>query len=506
MTTLAILSDPPTEELEARLRAEQGPPRPSESTTRINQLAGMVKLALLLAIPALICVHFANVVDPDLGCHLRTGEWILEHHAAPQVDPFSRPMVGSSWQDYSWLYDLVLIRLFSKLGLAGIVTYTAGMMLGITAAINHLVRRIRGDSSLATRLTFLAAISMVHLYTPRPWLFTILLFTLELDILMHARRSGSVREFVWLPVIFALWANVHIEFVYGLLLLALALVEATVSKLTPDQDTRLRPEWLGVALSVSAFATLINPYGWRVYSAAYQLATQKSILNKISELGAIPFRDIVDFLILLLALGSTVALARRQRFLPFESALLAVAIVLSFRSQRDEWAIIVVAVAILASTLPRKKVTTRLPRFTVALASAAAALMVWGSFRALNVNNPRLEAQVAKTLPADAVNAILTRGYPGPLYNEFTWAGYLMWKLRMPVSIDGRLNLYGDERIDRADATWRAEPDWASDPQLMSAGVVIGPVKASLTQLLRTDPHFQLVYEDNLAAVFIARQ
>jgi hypothetical protein len=41
---------------------------------------------------------------------------------------------------------------------------------------------------------------------------------------------------------------------------------------------------------------------------------------------------------------------------------------------------------------------------------------------------------------------------------------------------------------------------------LTSAGVVIGPVKAPLTQVLRLDPRCQLVYEDNLAAVFIARR
>ena len=32
------------------------------------------------------------------------------------------------------------------------------------------------------------------------------------------------------------------------------------------------------------------------------------------------------------------------------------------------------------------------------------------------------------------------------------------------------------------------QPDWASDPQLKSAGLVIGPVKAPLTQMLRHGP------------------
>jgi hypothetical protein len=80
-----------------------------------------------------------------------------------------------------------------------------------------------------------------------------------------------------------------------------------------------------------------------------------------------------------------------------------------------------------------------------------------------------------------------------------------MWALRMPVSIDGRAAFYGDQRIDRSLATWNAQPDWATDAQLMKAGVVIGPVTAPLTQVLRMDPRFQLVYEDKAAAVFAVR-
>jgi hypothetical protein len=92
------------------------------------------------------------------------------------------------------------------------------------------------------------------------------------------------------------------------------------------------------------------------------------------------------------------------------------------------------------------------------------------------------------------------------LYNDFDWGGYLIWALRMPVSIDGRAAFYGDKAIDRSVATWNAEPDWASDPALISAGVVLEPVKAPLVQVLRMDPRFKLVFEDKVAAVFVARR
>jgi hypothetical protein len=148
----------------------------------------------------------------------------------------------------------------------------------------------------------------------------------------------------------------------------------------------------------------------------------------------------------------------------------------------------------------------RLPRFATAVAVLAAALVVLAGFRAMHCNNAQLETQMAKSLPVRAVEEVRAKGYAGPLFDAYNWGGYLMWALHMPVNIDGRASFYGDQRIDRSIATWNAQPDWAGDEQLRSARLVIGPVTAPLTQVLRLDPRFQLVYEDKVAAVFIARR
>ena len=487
--------------------AEAGASSPKSTNGRAEQVAQAMVLAVLFAAPALMCAHAACVTDPDIWWHLRTGEWILAHHAVPWTDPFSGPLAGRPWLAYSWLYELVAVKLFHRLGLAGIVAYSSGMVLAITVAMVHMVRRVQRDFSLAVLLSFAAVFCMGRLYTPRPWLFTILLFILELDILMQARRTGRMRELLWLPLIFALWANVHIEFVDGLMVLGLAWAETLAAHWGLGTETRVRPAWMGVALLSCVLATLANPYGWRIYGVAYELATQGGALNKVSELQAIPFRGLPDFLILLLALASAAALAWRRRFALFETVLLGFAAVVAFRSQRDVWAMAAVGALILASTIAgSEKAAIRLPKYATAIAVLAAGIALPVGFRAMRVNNVQLGTQLAKGLPVQAVQAVRAKGYAGPLYNTFDWGGYLIWALRMPVSIDGRQNLYGDQRIDRSVATWSAQPDWASDGQLMKAGVVIGPVKAPLTQVLRMDSRFQLAYEDKLAAVFVARK
>jgi len=239
----------------------------------------------------------------------------------------------------------------------------------------------------------------------------------------------------------------------------------------------------------------------------YEYSTQSAPFSLISELQAIPFRGVVDFLILTLALTGSAALAWQRRFQLFETGVLAFAAVLSFRAQRDEWSMAVVGAMILASNLHlNRKPALQLPWFATALAVFAAALAIPIGLHTLHIDNPHLQTQLVKDLPVQAVETIHARGYVGPLYNDFSWGGYLIWALRMPVSIDGRSNLYGDERLNRSVATWSAQPDWGDDAQLKSARLTIGPVKSPLTQILRLDPHFQLVYEDKLAAVFVARR
>ncbi|HEV2620015.1 MAG TPA: hypothetical protein VGU23_08785 [Acidobacteriaceae bacterium] len=488
------------------------PPRPfpgsGVSSSPALRIASALVLTLLFAAPALLCIHTSGADDPDLWWHLATGQWILQHHAIPHADPFS-VLSGRPWQAYSWLFEVIVTRLFNRLGLVGIVAYTSTLVFAITLAIYTMVQRLQADISVAALITAAAAYSLGHLYTPRPWLFTILFFVLELTILTHARRSGRLRPLLWLPLIFALWANLHIEYIDGLLVLCLAFTESIAARWWSAAETRLRPTATGSILLASLAATLLNPYGWHVYSVVFdyssRLANQASALNSVSELQAMPFRDAGDFLILLLALASAAALAAKRRFVLFETALLLFAVVLSFRSQRDLWITAVVSAMILASGIVTRRKSVASSKFALPVAVAAAALLLPIAFRIRHVDNARLQASVATIYPAAAVQAIRAGGYPGPLFDDYNWGGYLIWSLHLPVTMDGRASFYGDQRIGRSLSTWNAAPDWASDPQLTSSRVVIGPAKAALTQLLRTNPHFRLIYEDKLATAFIPK-
>jgi len=72
----------------------------------------------------------------------------------------------------------------------------------------------------------------------------------------------------------------------------------------------------------------------------------------------------------------------------------------------------------------------------------------------------------------------------------------------MPVSIDGRTNLHGDQHVARAIHTWLGQADWADDPELKKARTILLDRDCPLNSILRSDRRFRLVYQDKIASVF----
>jgi hypothetical protein len=235
---------------------------------------------------------------------------------------------------------------------------------------------------------------------------------------------------------------------------------------------------------------------------------QTGAYRYISELLAPDFRSIAHWTALGLTICAAFTLGRRPEAQPFFVLLFIASAFVSFRSLRDIWFVVTVAIAIIASSRPAPEVHSH---FALTKAQALVVAMTIGIlilFIALarNISEGALQGGVAEKYPVAAANVVDERGYSGPLYNHFDWGGYLIWRLRrLPVNMDGRTNLHGDERTRRSIETWNGARHWAEDPELAAARLVIADASAPLCTLLRLDRRFELVYEDQVAAVFIAR-
>ena len=124
----------------------------------------------------------------------------------------------------------------------------------------------------------------------------------------------------------------------------------------------------------------------------------------------------------------------------------------------------------------------------------------------VDFNTRDLDRAISRDYPVNAINFLRRNPVPGPLYNNLNWGGFLMWYLpELPVAIDGRNDLYGDELDQLFYRSESAYPSYATDPYLGDASVVILEARLPLAKILTIDPRFQLIYEDAVATVFARR-
>jgi hypothetical protein len=449
------------------------------------------------------------VSDPDVWWHLKAGEFILERGNWPIKDAFSIYGKGETWLAYSWLPEIALYRLHKTCGLSGLVLYSAMLGIAIMVTFHRLLRTLQPGVLYPGALAAGATLAIAPSFTPRPWLFSILFFVLELAILLRARRSGNARVLFWLPPLFVLWANTHIQFAVGLAVLALATLDSFVgrARLCRKLCDETLPPPPHVMLSVfvlCVLSTLLTPYHYHLYEAAVSLVGQAGDLqNQINELRSLAFRGPADWAVLAATIAAVFAVGRCRRAPLFLILTFSMALYLGFKCRRDSWIIVIVGLTILAYS---SSATWRRPlhypgTLRVAVAVLVGVLTVGGFW---HLGEMRLTDAVAKEYPVRAVKWVQARNYEGPLFNSYNWGGYLIFRLpEYPVSIDGRTMVHGVERVCANFNTLGGSESWKDDPELRAANLVILEKRFPLTSILRLAPQFHLEYEDEVAVVFV---
>ena len=465
-------------------------------------------LVLLYCVPAFQAM--LPIDDPDIWWHLRTGQWIIAHSQVPTTDPFSSYGAGKPWIAYSWLFEILVYPLYQLFDLSGILSFTVVMSLVIASAIHFLIRQAKFPFVLETVLVAGTLASMKSVMTPRPWLISIIFFSAQLIILRHVRRTGGTSSLWLLPLLYVLWANLHIQFIYGLAVIFLLVLEGVtltlVGRRSPGEQLQGVPVGHLVGLGfLCVLATFVNPYFYNVYRPIVEYSLQTGAFQSIQEFHPLLFRSPGDWLVLALTVATFYVLGSKRRLLPFPLFLILMGCFLGFRARRDVW-VTVVAAAFVISEYPIIRVGTDTfelgrGRVLAVIAGTVIAIMVIGWYRQLS--EPFLRTVVERQFPVKAAEFVRENNYRGPLFNSLAWGGYLIWSLpELPVAMDGRTNLHGD-RVGSSLSTWMGYAGWDADRELTDAQVVIAELTWPLTSLLRMDSRFKLVYEDGTAVVFV---
>jgi hypothetical protein len=454
------------------------------------------------------------IYDLDLWWHLRDGDVIVAQHSVPVQGVFSQ-YPTHPWVAYSWGFEVLVSRFHHWFGLVGLVGFRTGLEVAITLLLFAILRRTSGSFWKAWALTVAGMWAMHHCMGLRPTLTSILMFAVEIGLIFEVRRRGKDGLLFLMPPLFLVWANLHIQFIYGLFVLGLFVTVCVVRSILPknwsaslEPDRELPVSSVLAVAGLSVMATFMGPYTWHLYAVILNLVRSPAMYGMIVELQALSFRVPEHFMVLLIVVAAFFTLGWQRSRDPFKLALLIACSLVAFRAQRDSWFVCIPALAIIADrelAVAQEAVHSRARTLAFAAATGLATVLVfllvaWDS----KVDNNSLQRALTGYFPVQACDFIRSTIPPGPLYNNLNWGGFIVWSLPgYPVAIDGRTDLYGDEALNRFFRTEQGSGEWWNDPDLQAARLVLLDRRTQLAAVLHHDPRFRVAYEDQVAVVFL---
>ena len=381
-----------------------------------------------------LCFVAHTRADADLWGHVIFGRDIVRAGAVHSADPYSFTS-DINWVNHEWLAEVMMWAGYAFGGPAGLVVVKilvvslAGALL--LAAWTPFVLPLKWRDGL---LFAVALSAWPQIATFRPQVFSIALFAALLFLLNRIYRGERAADVWLLPLLFALWVNLHGGWLVGAGVLVLFVTTAMV-----DRSFAGNRAMLLTASVVAAAATLANPYG-------------PAMLGFLGETVRPARADIVEWQPMSglpwVALGfwaipaaiAIVAILRRGRSIPL--AWLVITIVLgigAFRVARLVGFFSLVVGFLIAPFIWGEPVAERnsdRPRDRIAPVIGYAVILVV----AVLLFGRRIPANAPWLPEPEAVTFVQRHQLSGKMLTWFDYGQYAIWHLSpsVRVSMDGR--------------------------------------------------------------------
>lgn len=494
----------------------------------VEMLLSSRRLLILVFMLVIFAGAARPVTDPDFWWHLKTGQYLVENRSIPHTDLFSTVRFGSEWVTHEWLSEIFIYSIYRTVGYGGLIIVFS---LIITAAFWIAYRqysKLAGHPYVSGFALILGALTTVPIWDVRPQIFSFLFASIYVVVLDDYAREERRRSLWWLVPLMVLWVNMHAGFAMGLALILLTIaglaVEGILAREEPFKTIwrRVRPLLL-VGMSCAA-AVLLNPNGARMYLYPLETLRSQAMMKYIDEWLSPNFHELMfqPLLLLIFATFSMLALSSRRVRLLSVVLLLATAAG-ALRSARNVPFFVLIAMPLLAEhswnwitphrwgqwlTRPEKREVGSQAMLKIALNLALlVALPVIVAAVRVHHSVAKQPAAEAKEFPVAAVEFMRAQKPPQPIFNEYGWGGYLIWKLYPDyrVYIDGRADVYGDAFIEEFLLTRGGATGWRGALDKYGVRTVLVKPETGLASLLRQEREWQKVFEDPQAVIFVRK-
>jgi hypothetical protein len=302
-----------------------GPEREIPLTRRTFALSSVdLIFILVLGIRAIVYQDLLLQGDGDLASHLALGQRMLHERALPTQDPLTFSMQGRPFVAHSWLGSLVLTLAYRAGGLPAVTVFATAVLALAYSLVALFLRRRDLDGRVVVAGAFTAVLLGTMHWLARPHIFTVL----AAAILLHLLEAKRPRLWVF-AALFAIWANLHGGFLFGLLLIGAYLLGAAgEARITRDPAWRALALRLLAAFGIAVIASCLNPYGPMIFGHLANALQDGVTVEMTHEYRSPNFHD-TTVLILLAAIVATIAVLSVVRPRPLLTRLFAILVTLA---------------------------------------------------------------------------------------------------------------------------------------------------------------------------------
>ncbi len=485
--------------------------------------------ALFMLLIGVVFAVMANrpLWHTDLWDHLNYGQNILETRSISETEPLLHLCRGVRMINIPWLAQVGMAAINNRFRLTGL-QFSYGLLIAMSLAVIAW-RSVRMSHSAIGGIIACAIffkVNLDQLLVIRPQLVGVLFYCVVVAW-MFGRKKHSKLSWIAMPLMYALWANVHGSFSMGLMLMGLAgigrfgdvlVISKSISVALRDREFHRTI----LLTQLCAAAALLNPAGFAIYPEVLNIAGNPNI-GSMYEWDALTLRSAQGQSAVAAALLAFMAikLSPRRMHCGEMLAFVFTGLLAMWSGRMLNWWAPIAGIMVgthLFASLRKTTAWLRNPEpgkptglWTVVNLGLVWILFAFTSFGVQLIHGrvPDAEKMVSRETPVAAVIFLesaerLPRGIS---FIPAEWAGYVM--NRGPRSVEPMVNLHVHLIPEQV---WNdyirlvnGPTDWNSlmDEYGINMAVVDKDRQSGLTKRIRESTDWTALYEDRQAIVFV---
>lgn len=501
---------------------EDRTPEALRATSALTLIVGVLGAMFVL-------LNYFPLWHTDLWGHLSYGRWILENGKLPATEPLMPLAMGVPMVDTAWLTQIIGYLTLQQFGTAGIQFLYASAILMVAGCVAFSVYARTKQPWIALLAAFFFYwCDYQQLLIVRPQLAGMVCFA---AVFMMATSFKWRKWFLFaIPLVFALWANLHGSFIVGLAMLGALTTGRAIDVFRRTKNFKMvlsesRTRQLLLVTELSAAAVLLNPYGIGIYPTIFEISGNPNLQNLIEwDPLTLRMKQGQAAAALLLALVALYRLSPRRVTAGEVLLLSGLGLGAMWTSRMIVWWAPVAAYyfGIHAAAVWRTWMESRPAEpkraglYTVSILG-----MLWiffaytplggtvlhGKTATAEEKAKKVEKSLSPKTPTEAVAYLNENPPQGLVFNSYDWGDYLMWAgpKDMKLFVASHVHLVPEEVWQDYLEISQVGPNWSSRLDRYGVNtVVINPqLHKGLAKRLEDETEtWEKAFESNKTAIF----